>query len=1073
MTFCAACGGPCRCKGSSGKTAKGAIWVTVRDDQGKALKGVEVLRDGSRKVTTDKDGVAKYDPLDKGGYEVALNGFSKQMTRDYERPQTDREQADVAEGAIIQIDFTLPRRINEVEATLTVDKAEGRPVFPDAAKTPEDIHHFKTAPQKKPDKPDVVAVTIGFTETQDYPRHDKGGKLSVSGVTAKFWQDAACKKELAAPGGTLTFAHGKLKAGVTVYASFEAAGEAEFKLMLEDTTKERVTLAKKSATAKVKVKPVNRVTPYVDVEHLVVLCERDLSKAQRTNDKIDGATPAAADLIHADATRIELRAAKTADSPAYTGKATLKLTPANAKAYEDEACTTEFDLSGTIDFAVLTAGKPKTLYLRGTTPGLFDLELELEDAADETIKVDGPAKGRMGAAELKLKLTHFAEADIDHDINPEVDDIKKYWKQLKALKFEQTEMTDAERIGAGRLLHAQKDKNHARAELELEFDKAQFPPAAKDYKVVLDAADGEKTAKKRSGGLKLFSAEEGGSEIALPLKLEPGAAKKKKSGWVEGAAICTGWRGIRLSLGFERPAGGPANKPRMDGDWAAFTVVRIKEVKCDFENEAGADKEKFIDGDKVFINLDANGRVLKTVGGSRKADVIAQVEPALEKLEIRFCIVEHPDTYKMTKLPKDFQNTKMGRLKETVKPKDRDDKLKLLHMKQETDDKGIAKIETLQAPQFGLMKFKIGAYLLQDPQHARYVDDHADLKKKAPVLSAKWLEVWRRLFFGVVAMNRKFGGSYLDRFDEARLKNAVKEIGIELERFKDAVTKPYETALVSFRDWSRSALGNPAPSRTMYLCLINGRGDKPDKELGARNFTMGGQATAEWDVGYQRFRSTTDRAKWLVSAELSHGGTTTDVAAQMSLEHREEFKFRLKADLTTQADTLRTDTLNDRLSQGDTPTDAQAAADAARSQFLQTARLKVKMKEADSSSGVSGEEVVVVCMDTREPEHATQNARDSASHTFMHEMGHFLSLAGKFLPDKADTTNPFFYSEQAGETSARGTGGMGLGGHCDGLNDRCIMWYQFKMTFEFCDTCKMHMRARAYNGQGKNSRAVF
>jgi len=195
---------------------------------------------------------------------------------------------------------------------------------------------------------------------------------------------------------------------------------------------------------------------------------------------------------------------------------------------------------------------------------------------------------------------------------------------------------------------------------------------------------------------------------------------------------------------------------------------------------------------------------------------------------------------------------------------------------------------------------------------------------------------------------------------------------------------------------------------------------------------------------------------WLVHCKLSYDGNEHNLAAKTTLTQSEDFKFRLEIDVNDVWNHYKT-----------------AVNEAKANDMLANGTLELKYKEADSSSGVSWGEAVVVCMDTREPQHATKNAKDSASHTFLHEIGHYVGLAGKFQPDHSDTLNPNFYSELAGELSARGKGGYGTGPHCDGLNDQCIVWYSFQMTLEYCDMCKLFMRARDLSSLKATARNKF
>lgn len=1036
----------------------GGLWVHVLDDLGSNVPGAKALKNGGDEQTTDVGGLARWDPLPAAQY-VAKLAVSSEMAKEYDLPARLEEPVHVSKGQITYVGFELPRKMNQVKPTLAVDKQEIQMPFPDAKTVAEEIHTFQPKKPDKPDDPQLAEVTVSYTETLPAYAFDKGGTVAVTGVKATFWKDDKCQTPIVDNGGQLAVEHGDLKKGFKFYLRLEEAGDAQIALTLDNTTRDRAIVDQAALTKTVKVKPVNRVTPYLKVEHLVVLRDQELWKEQRKNDTDAGSAAAVAvDHIKPDPTRIELSAAKTADAPKYAGKGKLSFSAANVKVFEDEACEKVFDLSPGIEFDLLVADKPVVLWLQGATAGKFDAIFKLDASADATIKVDAEAKGEMGCVELKLNLYHYKKADIDQAVEPDVADVDTFWNQLKALTFEQKLMTPAERVGTGRLIHVQKDKNFVRVKLIAERVAAHWPAAAKDYKVVLDAADWDKKNKKRSGTLKLFDAAQDGAEITLPKMLTLDKADEKKEMWVEGATPCDGWRGIRISVGIDRDPAGPDKKAKLDGDWGVFTVVKIKEIKCDVANEAG--QEKFVEGSKLFINLDDKGRLLKSVGGKRKAEITATIEPALKDLDIYFSIVEHADNYKIVKLPDDFKEKKISALKPTLKAIDKVDRKKLLHMSAKTDATGKAKIETLQAPQMGLMKFKVGAYLLQDPGQARYVEDHADLKLNAPTMSTDWLEVWRRTFFKVAAMKRWGGASYSDRFDGTSIVSKMESVGIEAKQVGAIVDQDYVTALPDALQWAKDALGGPAPSRTQYLCLINGRGDKGD--LNKPKITLGPPTSKIQTYTlnkYYRFRDLADQAKWLVKCEVKYDGGTYNLATVTTLTQSGEFEFKIGIDFTARWDHY-------------VATANQVKAD----DFLATGVVELTVKEADSSSGLSWGEAVVVCMDTREPSHHVQDAKGSASHTFLHEVGHYLSLTGKLMPDAANTLNPNFYSELVGEGNANAHGGgpgWGMGEHCDGLGGDCILWHQFKMTLEYCDTCKMFMRVRALHSPQVDARDAF
>ena len=1061
--------------------AKGAIWVHVLDDLGKNIPEVHTHKDDGSQQSTDPNGLSTYDPLDPNAYKVSLPPLSKTLLDDYYPPDTDHYNGvSVSDGQITYVAFQLKRRMNNVTPEMTVDKQEVQPPFPDQSTIDKEIHHFQPEKKAAADTPQVVAVTLTYKETLPKYAYDKGGVFTVSGVTATLWKDDKCKDPLDAPGGTLNVANGELKSGYKFYMRGDSAGTATLSLTLEDTSKDRVIVDTNAITKDVTVKAVNRVTPFLKVEHLVVLRDRELCKKQRKNDSAAGSAAADADQqIHPDPTRIELSAKKTADAPEYKGKGKLVLTPANVKLFTDEKCEAdkEFDPSKEIDFDKLTAGSGVILYMRGITAGKFTAELKLDPSNDGLIKVDDPAKGELGCVELKAKLFHFKEATVNKAVEPDVDDVTTFWDQMKGLDLQQEEMTDDERVGTGRLIHVKRDKHCARAKLIVERTKAEWPDAAKDYKIVLNTADADKKNKTQSGGLKLFDKDVDGTEIALPQKLSLTDFDKKDPVWAEGATKCDKWRDIRLSAGFERPDGGPAWATKLDGDWGTFTVINIKEVKCDVDNVGG--QEKFVDGDKIFINLDANGRLLKTVGGNRKAEVTAEIEPKLKDVDIYFCIVEEKGNFAITTFPDDFKEKKIAKLKHELKPVDKDDRKKLLHMKVQTDDQGKAKIEKLQTPQAGLLKFKVGTYILADPEQARFVDGSSEVAlQKSPVLSSTWLVVWRRLFFKVVAMERWSGASYMDRFNEGDLRTQMEDRGIEFERVGAPVERPYVRALPNFLTWARGALGGTAGPRTQYLCLINGRGDKADVNKGPYNLGAPSAPQLSYNLPYIRFRSIDpgNRAQWLDNCTLTHNGNTYDLANATTVTQTEDFKFDLEIDYSNVVQDYGQTVYNDRISAGDSDPDAQNAGMVAINDIVTNGSVSITFKEADFI--VRGKLVR-----GRGGLHGLARARprDAGCRVIRHA---YLPARDRPLPRPCRQvptgyrqyaqSELLFRARRRGERARQGRQRqLGLGPHCDGLSDDCIMWFQFKMTLAYCEMCSMMLRTRAYHTPAIQGRAQF
>jgi len=1046
---------------------KGDLLVNVLEKVGKkAAKGVHVSYNGPEagSGTTDKDGLYEKTGLTPGTYtwDVTVGGTAYKEYTAHPASGSVSVPADGVGYGLSEVAI-----LNVVTPKITPETADTQAMLvePEDETTETQIeidHRFLPDPADIPEI-EPIKLTFSFEETR---RALKPYKLDGSVVAPgfKMFFDKECTQPFDHEGGA-KLANRKLQEGIDLWVKGVTAGDLDVTLVLDPSTDAEI-LIEEDAVAKVTVKkPVRRLTPKLTPEYLVVMRDRKIWKKQRKDDSKDGSGAARSKARNKpDPIRLLAQVIEGPGDEVYPGQGKLNV-PGNITLFKDKELKTPFDDKAKIDFDKLQ-GAGLTLWMHGVSTGKFNISLELDPADETKFLIDPKAEGELGCVELKYRLYHYTEKEVNKGINPEVKDTATYWDELKGLKLKQKRMKNAEKAKPGRMLHIQdNDKHHQRAKLVVQkITEAHWPDPAKSYELVLDLADRDKHTKTRAGSLKMFPSEIDGADHALPHTLSFGTAKRAdKEFWIEGSAISDTWRSVRLSLGMDRPVGGPPKTAKKDGDWAAFTVVKIKEVLCKVENLPG--QEKVIDGEKFYINLHKEGRALKSKGGVSKCAVTAELQPALAEVDLHFQVVEHHDIYKIEKAPDALKKNKIQDLKQAIKPVDRPDPKKLLHFTGTTDASGIAKTEDLQAPQIGLAKFKIGAYLLQDPEQARFIDDHKDLKKFEPVLSATWLKVYRRLFFKVFAMQRWSGASYSNRFDEGALTSEMDDLGITMEKKNSSLALPFVPALVEgsgtsgFLDWSRAPFGN-AGEREMYLCLISGR----HKSVVVKTKALGspGTKTPSWTISHRmRVKGTASRTDWLDSCNAVHLGTTYDLAAHTTLTQLEDFKFRVSIDATAVWDQIKAANAAD-------VDGGVAKADA----FLTGAVITFKWKESQSSSGVSWHEAVVVCMDTREPKHPGQNAKDSATHTFLHEIGHYVGLAAKTLPDKGKTKNPNFYSEKAGEASAGGSGGSnaviagerswGLGPHCDSQTGgkNCLMWHSFKMTMNYCDTCKFSIRTR-------------
>ncbi len=633
--------------------------------------------------------------------------------------------------------FTLENS-NIVTPVIKLEPEEFKPVFPPPKEKPDDDHIFYPEKPEKEDDREPIKVTLTYEETNPGNKFDKGVILSgySGGPGRHLWYDKKCTKPVLSQEFRIPNSHAKK--GKILYLKPEDGTKPTFRLALKETKKSGIT-RNAPVTANLPEKETNRVTPIIKVEHLVVLNDPKLSAHQRKNDTLAGSAAAdAAEHIHPDPTFIELSAVQTPTGPRYTGKGKLVITPANVEVFSDEKCTIPFDTSTKISNADLMTGQPHKLWLRGKTGGKFKVKLQLDPSGDPLVKVDSPAKGEMGCVDLKLKLFHYKKAEVNKAIDPDVNDPADHWDELKALTLNQSEMTAAEQAGTGRILHLQDGVNHSRAKLVVEkLDETQWPDAAVNYETLLQSGVGLVGANTGSGAVKVFDQEEGGAEQALPLKTPLAKAKADdQTLWVEGGAVCNLFRDTRLTLGITRAG----SKEKLEGSWAAFTVVKIDEVKLDYTAPGGGQTAAWDSAKKRFYTN------LKADPDGRKIVLTAKLSKPLEGVPLHFMLAED----EKNKAPYENRATAIP-----VRVKDRPDRKKLLHYSANTDATGKAKsgADELQLSRYGGDKFYPSSYLDQDPHLAKFIHKHADLGKYKPAQAADEIVVWRKMFFQVTTLN--------------------------------------------------------------------------------------------------------------------------------------------------------------------------------------------------------------------------------------------------------------------------------------------------------------------------------
>jgi hypothetical protein len=648
------------------------------DDLGDAVKGVDVEVVGVKRSPTGGNGFARFDPLEARKYTAKL---PDDLPAAYDAPRTRTADAWLDQGEVGYLSFSLPRKA-KVKIKV-IKKGDGTQLFGGA--------------------------TVKLT-----------GKAKGGSATATTANDTGLIEPQTVTADEYTLA-------VTLKS------DDDERFFVPDLAPVMLAAGDDKEVI-VEVEPVNLVTPKIEVEYKVVLLDRKLSAHQ------DGGE----DKIVADPTYVEVSFAETNADYTHDVGAEFKCDPDNVEVYVDAECKTK--LTGDLTKSDMPKGKAKKLYLRGVKAGTFKATLTLKDAPDKKkIRLDkNPAEQAMGVVELELKVhQQDASALAKLQVDPDTEPVSTYHTNLKDLALpDQKEMSDADKVKIGRVLHAQKDGNHGRARILLKkLDRAQWPAGTDKYEVVVSATNA-------SGALAFHKKPEG--DDAEPLKLTVSdLLGGDKEFWAEGKTVTDKARDIRLDVGLNRDGDGLASTPKHNGDWARFTVVQIKEVKMTVTTASGK-AEVWNDTDKRFYintDVDPDGRALKTKSASGKTiKVTAEVTPPIKDVKVHFMLVPDKDNHEKAHwgngLPSAFKFKDLDR---TLKATDRANPKDVMHFHAKTDGSGFAQMDDLVLSRFGGDKFRIGAYIDEDPHLAKYVDGASTRKPALGDAFTVWRRIWAQI----------------------------------------------------------------------------------------------------------------------------------------------------------------------------------------------------------------------------------------------------------------------------------------------------------------------------------------
>lgn len=715
----------------------GTLRVEVRDDSGQLITNAAQLAaaGGSTPSARSSTGSHAFADVACGEYTVSCQVDAAL----YEVPSVTSAPVTVPEGGTATAQIRL-NRINRVTPVIDVIVKEAWFMPPPAEAAPD--QRAAAGGDPAPTDPTVAKIRLRYTETLPAKPFVGGGRLSLGGAACEVFRDADGKVALPLDDKrSAPLTHAELAAGLDLYLRGLAAGAAGPTLELDPSADSGIR-PQGVARGDVAFKSLTVVTPRIELEYKVVLLDKKLSQNQK-----DTAGTAETKLITADdVTIVQVSATQLLGSVPYTSGGSFSVAPAHVKVYTDMRCTRL--LERPLTHAELMGGAPFNLYLKAAAKGAFVAKLTLEPSGDGHVIVRPPATKDMAVAELDLRLHRHDKSAIEAlEVDPDVDPIASYHTALKNKALpDQKEMTAAEKVVPGRLLHAQIGGNHGRARLLLKKLAAdQWPAGSDDYEIVL-TQEALNDSGDAAGSIKLFDKEAEGVEQALPLKLKVKDLKAKDAEyWVEGAACSNGAHSVVLDAGLDRPDGidPVAKEAKRFGDWARFTVVRIDKdkLKLDYTASAGQPVAWDEPAKRYFINFkaDPEGRKIKLKGA---------LTEKIAGVTVHFMLAPDKDNMKTANWGVDLPSTwKWKDVDAAVKHTDKTDRKKLLHLSAQTDDKGELTISGLQLSRFGGDVFHLAAYVDQDPHLSKFVDGHPDLGTRKPVMVDKAITVWRKFWY--------------------------------------------------------------------------------------------------------------------------------------------------------------------------------------------------------------------------------------------------------------------------------------------------------------------------------------
>lgn len=779
-------------------SAFGDLIVKVIDDADQAIAGEITLR-GPDSVSRDTiRGEKTYEHLSVGKYNVQaiLNNA------DY-LPDKPEQDIQIKPGETTEVSLQVERK-NIITPKLECDL---HPIvfFPK-------VKAQDTTPELEKEK-ERVAPPRALTYFTQYSRPDGDysgtGRLQILGDCIEVFADQKCTQAIAlSANNMISIDNAKLQhlSKTTIYVKGVSEGTLQVIFTLDDVADKKIRL-EKYASYKVEVAEGNLVIPEIKAEYLAVPLDKKNYKLRPSSEKP----------LKTEAILLTLGVQQTNAKNAFSQGAYLRLMPENVSVYSDDKCTKKVDLKKPIPNALLCGDKAYGLWIKGHTKGKFEASLELQSAVKAGLVIKPPCKINMAVVDLKMQLfTIDTEEYKKINLTPDAGTMDDYYTELKNLTLpEPKEISDKDKVKKGRLLHEQVyasdgTNHHARAKLVInKFEDVDWPDDTDDYEIYINRTN-------FSGQLKVFDAEVKGNELpfpAGPFKVSD-LKNAEKVLWVEGTKTTEKDKILCLDLCLDRPDSDIGKDPKRFADHAYFDVLKIDEVKLEYKAPTNGEPSAYDDSNhRFFINFN------KEKDKGRKITIKLKLNDKLKGIKVYFMLAEHKDNRKAANwgvdLPDNFstdgitQTWEWKNIKESLKHKDKEDRKKYFHFSETTNSKGEAEKEVTLS-QFGGDKFHLCAYIEEDLHLGRYIDGHADLEKRKPVMADNPLQVWKKFWYQLIEVENIPVKGVMDAPDTYRDVKTIMAAGqvTQLSRAKADKIKPqliYPKYMVSYAE---DAIGN-------------------------------------------------------------------------------------------------------------------------------------------------------------------------------------------------------------------------------------------------------------------------